>query len=180
MNEAEFLQRQIALEERHLERLLEDLTLALGARFAPPIIEPFCEAASEYLEFALSRRLQRVRKLAALLSTRATTDNGAMAARAQESRRIVSHLEQAAAAASSAAAAATSHVLRCRKLLDLYSSSLLSGDATLTASLAAQLEIEDWRALAAVDADSILKERSRYAAVAATAPPGVAVLDGGG
>lgn len=40
---------------------------------------------------------------------------------------------------------------------------------------ASQYTIDDWRAASGVDADSILEERERYAAVRAALPPGIAL-----
>jgi hypothetical protein len=87
--------------------------------------------------------------------------------RAGTSREALSRLEAALAAGESAAARAA-----WQEFGRFFNSTWVPRRTALEGALAEHLGVADWRAVCAIDADSILDERNRFGRVTAELPPG--------
>ncbi len=182
MNEIQLIRAQLDLERSHASATTAAAATALGhatpaALASGTPLESFRQASVDYLVCVLAWFEERDRRLAALVNqygpehpTRDALD--AALARRGRSREALEKLEAAFAAAPEAAAAsgARSPWTEFAQFFDgLWST---RRDA-LDALLAANSRASDWRLIGGIDADAILEERSRYARVQETLPPGV-------
>jgi hypothetical protein len=182
MNEIEIIRSQLAREQSHAAEVAHACAAVLGSRSsAAPASEaaaPFREACVSYLVWALARFEERDQRLAELLGARLTPAGSAAAARARQlgdllsrsgrSREALSRLEGALAAADPAGAQA-----RWAEFDQFFDSAWAPRRAALEQALAQHLSVEEWRAIGAIDADSILEERERHARVTAHLPAGL-------
>jgi hypothetical protein len=183
MNEIEIIRSQLEIEQSHAAEVTDACTAAFGtagpAQASTEAMSLFREACVSYLVWVLARFEERDQTLSELLASRqATTGNGAAAARARQlgrliarsgtSREALSRLEAALAAGESEAARPA-----WREFARFFDSAWVPRRAALERALAEHLSVADWRTVCAIDADSILDERNRYARVAAQLPAGV-------
>jgi len=146
VNETELIRRQIALEQQHTR---EALALCQG--------QPDRELAAAciaYLQLIESRVRARSRAHARRLMELGALDEA-------ESARVVRALTSPENAGD----------IKLEEL-DTYTSNImtyLDSVAHLDALAAARYGLSDWRAVAALDADAVLDERRRYAALSALA-----------
>ena len=171
MNELEIIRSQLAVEQAHASEVA-------NACAAPGTTAPFREACVSYLVWVLARFEERDQSLSELLAARQSPANGTMAANARHlgslvtrsgtSREALSRLEAALAAGESQAAGTG-----WQEFAHFFNSTWGPRRSALEAALAGQLSVADWRAVSAIDADSMLEERKRYAAVVAQLPPGM-------
>ena len=169
MNELELIRAQLAAERRHAGAVAD----AGAAVFATQptgaaALEGFRQACVDYLVCVLAWFEERDRRLAHLASrpadqaVRAALDDAL--ARPGGSRETLEKLEAALAAGTGTA---------WREFVQYFHGVWSARREALDALLSANARIADWRALAGVDADTILEERARYARVRAAAPEGV-------
>lgn len=182
MNESEFVRGQLATERIHAAQVANACASLFGASGATPQAHTaFREAGVQYLVWVLSRFEQRDQLLAeragqaesASGHTRqpaASIELGALAGRAGSSREALTRLEQALAAAAPAAGAAW------QDFAQYFNTTWRPRHEAIERHLAQQPRIAGWRALCALDADSILEERARYTQVAERLPPGVTLV----
>ena len=189
MNELEIIRSQLAREQSHAAEVAHVCAALLGSRSsaapAPEAAAPFREACVSYLVWALARFEERDQTLAELLGARASAAGTAAAAHARQlgdllsrsgrSREALSRLEGALAAADPAGAQA-----RWAEFDQFFSSAWSPRRAALEQALAQHLSVEEWRAIGAIDADSILEERERHARVIAQLPAGLPARAAGG
>ena len=182
MNELEIIRSQLAVEQSHAAEVANACAAVFGStRAAAAVSEttaPFREACVSYLVWVLARFEERDQTLSELLASRQPPGNGASGASARHlgsliassgtSREALSRLESALAAAESQAARAG-----WQEFARFFNSAWAPRRAALERALAEHLGIADWRAVCAIDADSILDERSRYARVLAQLPAGI-------
>lgn len=182
MNELEIIRSQLAVEQSHAAEVANACAAVLGATgttLAPSdAIALFREACVSYLVWVLARFEERDQTLSELLAARQSLANGAAAAsvrhlgtlitRSGTSREALSRLEAALAAGESQAAATG-----WQEFARFFNSAWTPRRAALEAALAEHLSVADWRAVCAIDADSILDERKRYARVVAQLPAGI-------
>jgi len=181
MNELEIIRAQLAVEEAHAAEVANACAAVFGSEGAPATADAtalFREASVSYLVWVLARFEERDQTLSELLAGRQAQANGAPAAAARQlaglitrsgtSREALSRLETALAAGESPAARAG-----WQEFARFFNSAWAPRRVALAGALAEQLGIADWRAVCAIDADSILDERSRYARVAAQLPAGI-------
>lgn len=183
MNEIEIIRSQLDAEQTHAAEVTNACAAAFGstgpARASTEAISLFREACVSYLVWVLARFEERDQTLSELLAERqARTNNGAVAASAQQlgslvarsgtSREALSRLEAALAAGEAEAASA-----RWQEFARFFNSAWAPRRAALERGLAEHLNVADWRAVCAIDADSILDERNRYARVAEQLPAGI-------
>jgi hypothetical protein len=182
MNELEIIRSQLAVEQSHAAEVANACATVFestGAVAAPQeAIALFREACVSYLVWVLARFEERDQTLSELLASRQTATNGAGAASARHlaslitrsgtSREALSRLESALAAGESPAARSS-----WQEFARFFNSAWTARRATLEGALAEHLGIADWRAVCAIDADSILDERKRFARVVAQAPEGI-------
>lgn len=173
MNELEIIRSQLAVEQSHAAEVA-------NACAAPGATAPFREACVSYLVWVLARFEERDQSLSELLVARQSPPNGTVAANARHlgslssrsgtSREALSRLEAALAAGESQAAGTG-----WQEFARFFNSTWGPRRAALDAALAEHLSVADWRAVSAIDADSMLEERKRYAGVSAQLPPGMAL-----
>ena len=183
MNEIELIRTQLLTERTHAAQVAHACATAIGAGQADETDDTraFRDACVSYLVWVLARFEQRDQLLAEHLQTppdagRAPRDDawpaglGEMAARPGTSREALAKLE-AALGAARPEAARTAWQAFARFFHSVWSERRTGIEDQLTRLTA----VAGWRAVCAVDADSILEERSRYAAVLARLPAGIAL-----
>lgn len=182
MNELEIIRSQLAVEQAHATEVANACAAALGATGAAEPSEATVllrEAGVSYLVWVLARFEERDQTLAEILAARQSTAEGPAAASARHlagliarpgtSREALSRLEAALAAGGSPQASE-----RWQAFAAFFNSAWESRRQALLAALAEHLSVADWRAVCAIDADSILDERTRFARLAPQLPAGAA------
>ena len=183
MNESEIIRGQLATERIHAAQVANACVAAFGAErdgaAEPPAA--FREASVSYLAWVLSRFEQRDQLLAELIERsgpdagqrEATVppELGALAARDGTSRQALTRLENALAAAAPETARAA-----WRAFGQFFNTLWCERREAIERHLARLPRIASWRAVCAIDADSILEERKRYAQVAEHLPSGITLL----
>jgi hypothetical protein len=180
MNETEIIRRQLATERMHAAQVANACTRVFGA-VGGSTHAAFREASINYLVWVLSRFEQRDQLLAERIAHRvgipehtAATATfhalAALAARPGTSHQALILLETALAAPQEAAPAAW------QAFAHYFNTTWYERREALENQLAQLRRLPEWRALCAIDADSILEERTRYAHVAAHLPAGVTLI----
>ena len=181
MNEIEIIRSQVAAEQSHtveVTRACATVFATEGAAAASgEATALFREACVSYLVWVLARFEERDQTLSELLAARQPPASGPAAAgvrhlasliaRPGTSREALSRLEAALAAGESPTARAG-----WREFIRFFDAAWSPRRAALDGALAEHLGVADLRAVYAIDADSILDERKRYARVAAQVPAG--------
>lgn len=168
MNEIEIIRSQLAVEQSHAAEVANACATALGSRVAAASAEAralFREASVSYLVWVLARFEERDQALSELLAARPLAS---LLSRPGTSRAALARLESALAADESDGASAS-----WQEFGRFFNSAWAPRRTALAGALAAQLRVEDLRAVCAIDADSVLDERKRYARVAAQLPTGI-------
>ncbi len=183
MNEIEIIRSQLDAEQSHAAQVTNACAAAFGstapAQASTAARSLFREACVSYLAWVLARFEERDQTLSERLAARqGASGNGAAAASVQQlgsliarrgtSREALSRLEAALAAGESEAASA-----RWQEFARFFNCAWVPRRAALERALAEHLTVADWRAVCAIDADSILEERNRYARIAAQLPAGI-------
>jgi hypothetical protein len=182
MNELEIIRSQLAVEQAHAAEVVNACAAAFGSTGAAPAPADttalFREASVSYLVWVLARFEERDQTLSELLASRQSLANGSIAAsarhlaalisRAGTSREALSRLEAALGAGESPAARAG-----WQEFGRFFNSAWVPRRAALEGALTEHLGVADWRAVCAIDADSILDERNRFRRVAAELPAGM-------
>jgi hypothetical protein len=172
MNEIEIIRSQLAVEQSHAAEVANACAAVLGSATAL-----FREACVSYLVWVLARFEERDQTLSELLASRQSTANGtavgtrhlgSLITRSGTSREALSRLEAALAAGESEGARPL-----WQEFARFFNSAWTPRRAALEAALAEHLSVADWRTVCAIDADSMLDERSRYARVVAQLPAGI-------
>ena len=183
MNESEIIRAQLATERVHAAQVANACASVYGAADAGEAHAPFRDASVEYLVWVLSRFEQRDQLLAELIEhsapdsahsaeqTDLPAELATLSARAGTSRQALTRLEAALAAASPQTARAA-----WQAFAQFFNAVWCPRRAAIENQFARLPRIAGWRAVCAVDADSILEERARYARVAAQLPPGVTLV----
>lgn len=181
MNELEIIRAQLAVEEAHAAEVANACAAVFGSAATPATADAtafFREACVSYLVWVLARFEERDQTLSELLAGRQARATSAQAAAARQlaglvtrsgtSREALSRLETALAAGESAGVRSG-----WQEFARFFNSAWAPRRVALASALAEHLGVADWRAVCAIDADSILDERNRYARVAAQLPAGV-------
>jgi hypothetical protein len=173
MNELEIIRSQLAVQQAHATEVAKACAAAFGEATAP-----FREACVSYLVWVLAQFEERDQTLSELLTSRQSVAGSAVAASAHPltgligrpgtSREALSRLEAALAAGESAAASAG-----WQEFARFFNSAWAPRRVALEGALAQHLGMADLRAVCAIDADSILDERNRFARVVAELPDGI-------
>lgn len=184
MNESEILRAQLATERIHAAQVANACLGVFGLErnqaCAPPAA--FREASVSYLAWVLSRFEQRDQSLAELIEQHGSAERdtledtvlrelGKQAAREGTSRQALTRLEEALAGASPESARAA-----WQRFGAFFNTLWCARREAIEQQLARLPRIASWRAVCAIDADSILEERARYAQVAEHLPPGITLL----
>ncbi|HEV7136534.1 MAG TPA: hypothetical protein VGN43_07860 [Steroidobacteraceae bacterium] len=186
MNELQIIRSQLAAEQSHAAEVANACAAVLGSTGAAPAppeaIARFRDACVSYLVWVLARFEESDQTLAELPAARQGQTDGeadgaaAMGARPLAglvgqpgtSREALARLETALAAGESGGARAA-----WQEFARFFNSAWTPRRAALERALAEHLSVADWRAISAIDADSILDERNRYARVLAQLPAGI-------
>jgi hypothetical protein len=180
MNELEIIRSQLAVEQSHAAEIANACAAAFGsagARLAADEATAFREACVSYLVWVLTRFEERDQTLSELLAARESARGtaaadarhlGRLVGQSGTSREALSRLESALAAGDSEAARAG-----WREFARFFNSSWAPRRAALEGALGEHSSVADWRAVCAIDADSMLEERKRYARVVAELPAGI-------
>jgi hypothetical protein len=173
MNEIPLIRAQLAAEKSHLVAVAEVCLRALEPGHGDDrSAEAFRNACADYMERGLSAFEARDQRLADL-SRQAGTDETSRQALARalalpgSSREVLEKLN--VARASPAALSAWNTCVQY--LVHMWGARRAAVDAVL----AANNRVSDWRAVAAIDADSILAERRGYGRVNTLLPAGIAL-----
>jgi hypothetical protein len=185
MNELEIIRSQLAVEQSHAAQVANACAAVFGSSAAPASEEAialFREACVSFLVWVLARFEERDQTLSELLASRQSTAGDDAAAggrqlaslltRPGRSREALSRLE-AALAAGEPHAARTSW----QEFARFFNSTWAPRRAALEGALAEHLGVADLRAVCAIDADSILDERKRFARLVAQLPAGIELRD---
>jgi hypothetical protein len=180
MNEVELIRRQLGVERQHAAEVSRACASALAATgLADPerlaAVEAFRQAGVDYLVWSLSRFEEREQVFHDFLRSRLPADDPNR--RAVEtalalpgaSREALTKLEAALARTGDPDSTAT----RWTEFLRFFSGPWSARRDEIDRLFERQAKIPDWRAVSAIDADSIVAERNRYARVKATLPAGV-------
>jgi hypothetical protein len=182
MNELEIIRSQLAVEQSHAAEVANACAAAFGSTGSRPASDEatalFREACVDYLVWVLTRFEERDQSLSELLGARrplagskAAADArhlGALVSQSGTSREALSRLESALAAGDSAVARAG-----WQEFARFFNTSWAPRRAALEKAFAEHSSVADWRAVCAIDADSMLDERRRYARVVALVPAGI-------
>jgi hypothetical protein len=182
MNELEIIRSQLAVEQSHAAEVANACTAAFGSTGDAPALSAatglFRDACVSYLVWVLARFEERDQTLAELLASRQSPANAtatasarhlaSLVSRAGTSREALSRLEAALGAGESPAAGAG-----WQEFGRFFHSAWVPRRAALEGALAEHLGVAEWRAVCAIDADSILDERTRFGRVAAELPAGI-------
>ncbi len=187
MNEVQLIRNQLALERAHAAAIANACATALqgdaGAGPASDALAEFRRACVDYLACVLAWFEERDQRLTDLIAARFSATDPArrefeeVLARGGRSRDALAKLEAACAtgtAGVASGAAARQH--GWREFAGYFDRVWSTRRDALDALLSSNSRASDWRALGGIDADSILEERRRYAAVSAQVPPGVTLL----
>jgi hypothetical protein len=182
MNEVELIREQLATERQHAADVARACATALAAggsqgteRLAS--LGAFRQAGVEYLVWILTRFEEREQVFHDLLRNRFPAENpnrrAAEAALALPgtSREALVKLE----AALGSIADADRGAARWTDFLRFFSGAWSARRDELDRLFERQAKVADWRAVSAIDADSIVDERGRYARVKATLPVGIEI-----
>jgi hypothetical protein len=182
VNEIQIIRDQLAAERLHASAVANACAAALGHPTNPEGANgaqraEFRQACVDYLVCVLAwfeERDQRLADLARLRLPPAQPSRRALEealARPGRSREALAKLEAACAAA--IAGAADGRVQpRWQAFAQYFNGIWCARREALDALLASMSRAADWRAVAGIDADSILEERRRYARVGAALPVG--------
>jgi hypothetical protein len=169
VNEIQLIRDQLALECRHAREIAAACAEALGRRESgpPPPDErdPYRQACVDYLACVLAWFEERNQRLAELALAGAAREHGALTdalARPGKSREALERL-----------AGACTRTAGWGEFAQFFRSAWCTRREALDAWLTRHGRIAEWRAVGALDADSILRERELYARCAAAQPPGL-------
>ncbi len=181
MNEIEIIRSQLAVEQLHAAEVVNACAAVFGGIRAIAATSAatalFREACVNYLVWVLARFEERDQTLSELLASRPSPSASGAVANAQHlssliarpgtSREALSRLEAALAAGDSQMAQPRWQEFAC-----FFNSAWAPRRAALEGAVSEHLGVVDLRAVCAIDADSILDERNRYARVVAQLPAG--------
>lgn len=182
MNELEIIRSQLAVEQSHAAEVANACAAAFGStsaqRASDEVMASFREACVSYLVWVLTRFEERDQTLSEILAARQSPARataapdarhpGRLVGQSGTSREALSRLESALAAGDSDAARSG-----WQEFARFFNSSWVPRRTALEAALGEHSSIADWRAVGAIDADSMLDERKRYARVVAQLPAGI-------
>jgi hypothetical protein len=179
MNEIQTLRNQLDTEHRHVREVVRACAAAHGAPRGmtdAAALAAFSQACAEYLECLLGWFEARDQRLAGLYAALPADDPGRRALAALGERGSGAEaLKRLAAGAAPERGTATdrSAAGRWQELAQFVAGAWDGRREAIDALLASNPRVTYWRTFSRVDADSIVEERSRYARVRATLPPGV-------
>jgi hypothetical protein len=185
MNEVELIRAQLSVERQHAAEVSQACVSALWAAVSAggeslAGLQPFRQASVEYLVWVLARFEERDQVFRDLVHSRFGVDDPARRTAdealslAGSSRDVLAKFEAALASTTGSPAASSAGTdPHWDEFLQFFSGAWSARRDQLDSLLEREATVADWRAVAAIDADSIFEERSRYARVRSTLPAGV-------
>jgi hypothetical protein len=184
MNEIELIRNQLAAERAHASAVANACAAALGLaaaaeRASSLELTQFRQACVEYLVCVLAWFEERDQRLADFARAYRANQGPSQLALEQvlaqpgRSREALEKLDAACAALTAAATSGGSAQQSWQEFAHYFNEVWTARREAVDALLAPNPRVSDWRAVAGIDADSILEERQRYARVGATLPAGV-------
>jgi hypothetical protein len=183
MNEIQLIRNQLAAERQHASAVANACASALGRAATRELtgateLAELRQAGVEYLVCVLAWFEERDQRLSDFARARLAPEDPArhaleeVLARPGRSRDALEKLEAAFAGAGAGTAPRAAPAL-WQEFAEYFNSTWSVRRDAVDGLLAPSLRAADWRAVAGIDADSILEERQRYARVCATLAPGV-------
>jgi hypothetical protein len=159
---------------------------AINASFDEATLDGFCRTGAGYLVFILERFNAQDQKHSDLLRPRLTAEEGNyvpvlddLDVALASSREAIERLRVALEGRRSGKLSAAEFVYEVRAYVDYYNRTLRKRQHVISPLFERHYTIADWRAASFVTADSILEERTRYAAVQAELPSGLELKSAG-
>jgi hypothetical protein len=182
MDEIQLIRNQLAAERGHASAVANTCARVLERagthELAGGPLGQFRQACVDYLVCVLAWFEERDQRLSDFAHAHAAdAARGALEealARRGRSREALEKLEKAVGGTGDAPAAQRTQQ-RWQEFAQYFNGVWSARRDAIDALLAAALRAPDWRAVADIDADSILEERRRYARVCAALPPGVSL-----
>jgi len=165
MNEIELIRAQLNLERQHASAVVRACASASGNPMADA---PFRTASVEYLAWILSRFEEREQVFRELLRKRFTEEDAHR--RAVEAALALPGSNREALAKLEAVLSASSGAPSWSEFLHFFNGPWSTRRDEIDRLFAAHARVPDWRTVSAIDADSIVDERNRWARVKATMP----------
>jgi hypothetical protein len=183
MNEVQLIRNQLAAQRQHASAVANACAGVSGreatrALTGAPQLAEFRQACVDYLVCVLAWFEERDQRLADFARARLASADAARhaleegLARPGRSREALEKLEAAFADASAQVADRASPA-SWQEFAEYFNGTWSARRDALDGLFAPRARAADWRAVAGIDADSILEERERYARVCATLPPGI-------
>ena len=166
MNEIELIRTQLRIERQHAEAAARACASGLVS------VEAFRAAGVEYLAWILTRFEEREQVFHDLIRKRFAADDPhrlaveVTLASPGSSREVLAKLEAALGAGADTGTAAQ----RWSDFLNFFSRAWVTRRDEIDRLFQIQAKVTDWRTVSAIDADSIVAERARWARVEATMP----------
>jgi hypothetical protein len=182
VNELEFIRRQVSIERSHMAAVRSACAAALARDGGTAPDPEFLEACARYLLFVVGRfnaqdqahcDLLRPRLDAADVEGRETIDDLRQALAA--SREAIGRLAAAVESRGAGTRDDSSFVEALREYLGFHARVLATRRHSIHHLFDRHYGIAEWRLASAVDADSILEERERYARVVGCLPEGLSL-----
>lgn len=176
MNEIELIQDQLRTERLHAGVVANACAMALQRPENSPVLAEFRQSCVDYLVCVLAWFEERDQRLSDLIRGRIAPEDAARRAledalgRPGRSRET---LEGLAAAVASTTASGGNPQSSWNDFARYFNGAWSTRRDAVDALLARNGRVGDWRAVAGIDADSILLERQLYTRVAERLPPGV-------
>ena len=178
MNEIQLIRAQLQVERERAQAIAATCSAALAQASSAALssaspLEQFRQACVDYLVCVLAWFEERDRRLAGLLDRYDPHDptRDALDAALSQPGRSRDALEKLEAAF----AATTAGAPRWQEFAHYISGPWRTRREALESLLAPGARTLEWRTVSGIDADAMLEERSRFARVNATLPPGLAL-----
>jgi hypothetical protein len=185
MNEIQLIRNQLAAERQHASAVANACASALERAATSELtggslLAEFQQACVDYLVCVLAWFEERDQRLSDFAHARPGPEDPArrtleeVLARPGRSREALARLERAVAGATAGPRGRDLHE-SWQEFAQYFNGTWSARREAVDGLLAPNPRAADWRAVAGIDADSMLEERQRYARVCATLPPGVAL-----
>lgn len=183
MDEIQLIRNQLAAQRQHASAVANACARALAPAathaLAGGSLGQFRQACVDYLVCVLAWFEERDQRLSDFAHARVASADAARRTleealgRPGRSREALEKLEKAVVGARDSGDTAAAHGTQhsWQEFAQYFNGVWSARRDAIDALLAAALRASDWRAVAGIDADSILEERQRYARVRAALPP---------
>jgi len=188
MDEIQLIRNQLAVQRQHASAVANACARALEPagthELAGGPLGEFRQACVDYLVCVLAWFEERDQRLSDLARARVASADAARRTfeealgRPGRSREALEKLEKAVAGARDSGDTAAAHGMQksWQEFAQYFNGVWSARRDAIDALLAAAFRASDWRAVAGIDADSILEERQRYARVRAALAPDASLV----